>query len=119
MLQKALERHKKGVKIKEVVVSNKNTGGSQQDGPNIKLSKEELKTVKQAIADLTLGKFLDNTKGSMENSRTFGYLPFDITLKDVMQQARYLSETKGMKWGISEGKKSSDKDLSAKETELF
>jgi len=83
------------------------------------ISKEELKTVKQAIADLTLGKFLDNTKGSMENSRTFGYLPFDITLKDVMQQARYLSETKGMKWGISEGKKSSDKDLSVKETELF
>ena len=38
MLQKALERHKKGVKIKEVVVSNKSTG-SQQDGPNIKLSK--------------------------------------------------------------------------------
>ena len=83
------------------------------------ISKEELKTVKQAIADLTLGKFLDNTKGSMENSRTFGYLPFDITLKDVMQQARYLSETKGMKWGISEGKKSSDKDLSVKETELL
>ena len=63
------------------------------------ISKEELKTVKQAIADLTLGKFLDNTKGSMENSRTFGYLPFDITLKDVMQQARYLSETKRYEMG--------------------
>lgn len=49
MLQKALERHKKGVKIKEVVVSNKNTGGSQQDGPNIKLSKEELKKRKKLM----------------------------------------------------------------------
>lgn len=49
MLQKALERHKKGVKIKEVVVSNKNTGGSQQDGPNIKLSKEELKKCKKLM----------------------------------------------------------------------
>lgn len=83
------------------------------------ISKEELKTVKQAIADLALGKFLNNTQGSMENSRTFGYLPFDITLKDVMQQARYLSETKGMKWSISEGKKSDELGLSKKETELF
>ena len=49
MLQTALERHKKGVKIKEVVVSNKNTGGSQQDGPNIKLSKEELKKRKKLM----------------------------------------------------------------------
>ena len=49
MLQKALERHKKGVKIKEVVVSNKNTGGSQQDGPNIKLSKDELKKRKKLM----------------------------------------------------------------------
>ena len=49
MIQKALERHKKGVKIKEVVVSNKNTGGSQQDGPNIKLSKEELKKRKKLM----------------------------------------------------------------------
>ena len=49
MLQKALERHKKGVKIKEVVVSNKNTGGSQQDGPNIKLRKEELKKRKKLM----------------------------------------------------------------------
>ena len=48
MLQKALERHKKGVKIKEVVVSNKSTG-SQQDGPNIKLSKEELKKRKKLM----------------------------------------------------------------------
>ena len=48
MLQKALERHKKGVKIKEVVVNNKNTG-SQQEGPNIKLSKEELKKRKKLV----------------------------------------------------------------------
>ena len=48
MLQKALERHKKGVKIKEVVVNNKNTG-SQQEGPNIKLSKEELKKRKKLM----------------------------------------------------------------------
>ncbi len=36
------------------------------------ISKEELKTVKQAIADLTLGKFLDNTKrlyGKFQNIR--------------------------------------------------
>ena len=44
-----LFRSKKGVKIKEVVVSNKNTGGSQQDGPNIKLSKEELKKRKKLM----------------------------------------------------------------------
>ncbi|MCI6475420.1 MAG: translation initiation factor IF-2 [Mucispirillum sp.] len=48
MLQKALERHKKGVKIKEVVVNNKNTG-SQQEGPHIKLSKEELKKRKKLM----------------------------------------------------------------------
>lgn len=48
MLQKALERHKKGVKIKEVVVNNKNTG-SHQEGPHIKLSKEELKKRKKLM----------------------------------------------------------------------
>ncbi len=48
MLQKALERHKKGVKIKEVVVNNKSTS-SQHDGPNIKLSKEELKKRKKLM----------------------------------------------------------------------
>lgn len=46
MLQKALERHKKGVKIKEVVV-NKGTG-SQKDGPK-KLSKEDLKMRKKLV----------------------------------------------------------------------
>lgn len=47
MLQKALERHKKGVKIKEVVVNNKGTG-AQQDGPK-KLSKEDLKMRKKLM----------------------------------------------------------------------
>ncbi|MDE7314603.1 MAG: hypothetical protein K2N11_02750, partial [Mucispirillum sp.] len=47
MLQKALERHKKGVKIKEVVVNNKGTG-SQKDGPK-KLSKEDLKMRKKLV----------------------------------------------------------------------
>ena len=47
MLQKALERHKKGVKIKEVVVNNKGTG-NQQDGPK-KLSKEDLKMRKKLV----------------------------------------------------------------------
>ncbi len=83
------------------------------------ISKEELETVKQAIADLSQGKFLKQTTGTMERSRTFGFLPFDITLKDVIQQARYLSETKGMRWGISGGLKSTNKNLSAKETELY
>ncbi len=83
------------------------------------LSKQELETVKQAIADLSAGKFLNQTQGNMEKSRAFGYLPFDITLKDVIQQARYLSETKGMSWSISSGKKSNDKELSQKETKLY
>ncbi len=83
------------------------------------ISAQELETVKQAIADLSQGKFLKQTTGTMERSRTFGYLPFDITLKDVIQQARYLSETKGMKWSISGGLKSTNKELSAKETELY
>lgn len=47
MLQKALERHKKGVKIKEVVVNNKGTG-SQKDSPK-KLSKEDLKMRKKLV----------------------------------------------------------------------
>ncbi len=83
------------------------------------ISKEELNTIKQAIADLTRGKYLNHEQGSMERSRTFGYLPFDITLQDVIRQARYLSENKGMKWSISEGKKSDDKTLSKKEEKLF
>ena len=47
MLQKALERHKRGVKIKEVFVNNKSTG-SQQEGPK-KLSKEDLKMRKKIV----------------------------------------------------------------------
>ena len=47
MLQKALERHKRGVKIKEVFVNNKSTG-SQPDGPK-KLSKEDLKMRKKIV----------------------------------------------------------------------
>lgn len=47
MLQKALERHKKGVKIKEVVVNNKGTG-AQHDGLK-KLSKEDLKMRKKLM----------------------------------------------------------------------
>lgn len=83
------------------------------------LSEAELNTVKQAIADLACGKYLNHENGSMERSRTFGYLPFDITLQDVIFQARYLAESKGMKWSISEGKKTNDKTLSKKEEELF
>lgn len=47
MLQKALERHKKGVKIKEVVVNNKGTD-SQKNSPK-KLSKEDLKMRKKLV----------------------------------------------------------------------
>ncbi len=83
------------------------------------ISDAEFNTIKQAIADLSQGKFLNQTAGSMQRSRTFGFLPFDVTLKDVIQQARYLSETKGMKWNISDGKSSDDKELSEKETKLY
>lgn len=48
MLQKALERHKKGVKIKEVVVNNNKGAGNQQEGPK-KLSKEDLKMRKKLV----------------------------------------------------------------------
>lgn len=89
------------------------------DALKLDVSSPEFATVKQAIADLTQGKFLNFTEPDMQRSMAFGYSPFDITIKDVILQARYLSETKGMPWSLSGGKPSSDKTLTDAELKLY
>ncbi len=77
----------------------------------------EMQIIKKAIADLTMGKFLDNVP-DMQRSRAFGFSPFDITMKDVIQQARYIAQENGASWSLS-NKKPEDKKLSKKEQELL
>ena len=87
MLQKALERHKKGVKIKEVVVSNKNTGGSQQDGPNIKLSKEELKKRKK-LMEQHIKKVDEDTIQYNKEKAAQQYNPQSVKKTTVKQETK-------------------------------
>ncbi len=79
---------------------------------------QDMMLIKKAIADLTMGKFLENDVPDMQRSRAFGFSPFDITMKDVIQQARYIAKENGINWGLSD-KKPSDKKLSKKEQALI
>lgn len=79
---------------------------------------QDMMLIKKAIADLAVGKFLDNNTPDMARSRAFGFSPFDITMKDVIRQARYIANENGVEWGLS-NKKYSDKKLSKEEQELL
>ena len=79
---------------------------------------QDMMLIKKAIGDLTMGKFLENNTPDMQRSRAFGFSPFDVTMKDVIQQARYIAKENGINWGLSD-KKPSDKKLSKKEQALI
>lgn len=79
----------------------------------------EMQVIKKAIAELTMGKFLDNNTPDMQRSRAFGFSPFDITMKDVIRQARYIAKENGIEWSLSGNKKPQDKKLTKKEQELL
>lgn len=85
---------------------------------NINISANELNIIKEAIADLTMGKFM-GAPANMNTSRAFGFSPFDVTMKDVLQQARYIAEEKGIEWPLADGKKYKSKRLSKAEKTLF
>ena len=78
----------------------------------------EMQLINKAIADLTMGKFLNHTKPDMQRSRAFGFSPFDITMKDVIQQARYIAKQDGVTSSLS-NKKPADKRLSKQEQALL
>ncbi len=84
----------------------------------VKISDEEKKIIKQAIGELASGKFL-NTPANMNTSRAFGFSPFDVTMKDVMQHARYIAKSKGMQWPLADGKKYDNKQLSNAEQKII
>jgi len=82
-------------------------------GPN----SSEMEAVRLAIADLAQGKYL-GLPADMERSKAFGYYPFDITMKHVIRQARYLANNGEADWGLS-NLEPSDSKLSSDEQELF
>jgi len=91
--------------------------GAQKVG--IAPNSTEMRVIKKAVADLTMGKFLDKDTPDMQRSRAFGFSPFDITMKDVLQQARYIAKENNIEWDLSGGKKPQSKRLSKKEQELL
>ena len=78
----------------------------------------DMQIIKKAVADLAMGKYLDNDVPDMQRSRAFGFSPFDITMKEVILQARHIARENGANWSLS-NKSPKDKKLSRKEQELL
>lgn len=83
----------------------------------VKVTDEDKKLIKQAISDLVQGKFL-GAPADMTTSRAFGFSPFDITMKEVIQQARYIAKKQNKDWSLGD-LKATDTYLSSKEQILF
>lgn len=58
----------------------------------------ELKVIKQAIRDLAWGKFKKMENPDFIRAEVFGQTSFEITINDIMEQARYLAEKQGITW---------------------
>lgn len=78
------------------------------------VNNDELDIIKEAIGNLAAGKFM-GAPANMNTSRAFGYSPFDITMKDVMQEARYIAAEKGIEWPLAGGRKYKNKRLTKAE----
>lgn len=72
------------------------------------LKDEEAETFRKAAADLALGKFKENDTASYRRAGVFGQNPFDKTLHDVMEQAKYIS---GGKWMSDERAQKVEKEI--------
>ena len=60
--------------------------------------KESLKIINRAIADLAVGKFKRKTDTDFLRAESFGQNPFDISLKDILDQAQYIASKEGKSW---------------------
>lgn len=72
----------------------------------LKDDKERLEIVNEAIRNLALGHFKDRQDDDFIRAEAFGQWPFEITLNDLMEEAKYIAQKKGVKWySIPEAKK--------------
>ncbi len=101
---------KKYLEIFDSAINKLNSSG-------MNITNDEKNIIKQAIRDLSAGKFLSDDF-DISVSRGFGSHPFDITMTDVMRQARYIAEKQNINWGLSEGKNSNDAKLSDREKKI-
>ena len=56
---------------------------------------EELKVIYQAIKDLAQGKFKEKTNPDFIRAEAFGLSAFEITINDIMDQAKYIAKKEG------------------------
>lgn len=101
---------KKYLEIFDSAINKLNASG-------MNITNDERNIIKQAIRDLSAGKFLSDDY-NLDVSKGFGAQPFDITMTDVMRQARYIAEKQDIEWKFSQGKGSEDVKLSATEKKI-
>lgn len=71
----------------------------------LKFKPEKLEIINEAIADLALGEFKTKIHPDYLRAESFGQNPFDISIKDVMEQAKYIAACNEEEWFSDEESK--------------
>lgn len=71
----------------------------------LQFNPDKLEIINEAIADLATGQFKTKIHPDFLRAESFGQNPFDISIKDIMQQAKYLAERDNIEWFSDEESK--------------